>query len=104
MFDFWLVSVSLSLVYKAGAELEVRTVVCLLLGMRLLRCATFGGSDGDRNRRVQELLNRTQHVVAGELPVRVRNMLLTCCCFAQKLLEVQTVVGLLLGGGWQLGG
>ena len=30
-------------------------------------------------------------------------MLLTCCCFVQKLLELQTVVGLLLGGGW-LGG
>ena len=46
--------------------------------------------------------------------IRVRNMLLTCCCFVQKLLKLQTVVGLLLGGrggawfqwryvGWRVG-
>ena len=42
---------------------------------------------------------------AGELPIRVRSMFLTCCCFVQKLLKLQPVVGLLLGwgGGWWLG-
>ena len=58
---------------------------------------SFGGSHRDRIRLVQEVGITTQRVGAGKLPIRVRNMLLTCCCFVQKLLEVQTVVGLLLG-------
>ena len=39
------------------------------------------------------------------MPFRVRSMFLTCCCFVQKLLKLQPVVGLLLGwgGGWWLG-
>ena len=39
------------------------------------------------------------------MPIRVRSMFLTCCCFVQKLLKLQPVVGLLLGwgGGWWLG-
>ena len=53
---------------------------------------------------VQEVGLTTQRVGAGKLPIRVRNMLLTCCCFVQKLLEVQTVVGLLLGGDWGVAG
>ena len=54
---------------------------------------------------VQEVGLTTQRVGAGELPIRVRGMCLTCCCFVQKLLKLQPVVGLLLGwgGGWWLG-
>ena len=54
---------------------------------------------------VQEVGLTTQRVGAGELPIRVRSMFLTCCCFVQKLLKLQPVVGLLLGwgGGWWLG-
>ena len=47
---------------------------------------------------VQEVGIMTRRVGAGKMPIRVRNMLLTSCCFVQKLLEVRTVVGLLLGG------
>ena len=56
-------------------------------------------------RLVQEVGITTQRVSAGKLPIRVCNMLLTCCCFVQKLLKLQPVVGLLLGwgGGWWLG-
>ena len=67
------------------------------------RCTTSGGRIEIGFIFVQEVGFTTQRVGAGKLPIRVRNMLLTCCCFVQKLLELQTVVGLLLGGGW-LGG
>ena len=69
------------------------------------RCTTSGGRIEIGFVFVQEVGFTTQRVGAGKLPIRVRNMLLTCCCFVQKqLLELQTVVGLLLGGGWGVAG
>ena len=68
------------------------------------RCTTSGGRIEIGFIFVQEVGFTTQRVGAGKLPIRVRNMLLTCCCFVQKLLELQTVVGLLLGGGWGVAG
>ena len=75
--------------------------------MRLLRCTALAARIEIGIRLVQEVGITTQRVGAGKLPIRVRSMFLTCCCFVQKLLKLQPVVGLLLGwggGSWGVSG